>query len=115
MSIINIRGNVLFVHNYAYVCCVTEEYAVISTELRIRVAYLNPLVLQYVVAVNSNGTHSQLHTLADYWVEFFPFSEERHVEYNSSSIQLVSGNMFQLTIPQVNMSHTGVYFFNASE
>ena len=87
----------------------------ISSELIVQVAYLNPLVLQYVVAVNSNGTHSQLDTLTDYRVQFVHFSENHSIEYNMSSIKLVSGNIFQLTIPQANMSHNGTYTFSASE
>ena len=93
----------------------TDRYAVISSEPIVQVAYLNPLILQYVVVVNSNGTHSQLDALTDYRVRFVPSSEDGFVEYDMSSIELVSGNTFQLIIPQANLSHNGTYTFNASE
>lgn len=80
-----------------------------------QVAYLSSLVLQYIVAVNSNGSHSQLDTLEDYRIQLFPFSEETVIEYNMSDIETISNRVFQLTIPQANVTHNGTYNFSAGE
>ena len=93
----------------------TERYAVIPTESVVQVAYLSPLILQYIVAIDSNGSHSQLEDLTNYYIEFTQTFPGRFVEYNSSSIEMISSNVFQLTIPQADQSHTGNFTFIAGE
>lgn len=84
---------------------------VIPVKSHVEVAYLFPVSLRYVGVYNSNGSHNQLEEITDYNVEFsLPF-QDPIMEYNSSNIEIISSNVFQLTIPQVKQS--GTYTFTA--
>jgi len=80
-------------------------------ESQVEVAYLSPLTLQYIVAVDSNGSHSQLEAVTDYNIQFF--SRESNMDFNNSDIEIVSNYVYQLAIPQASSVNTGTYIFNA--
>ena len=82
---------------------------VIPIEPLVQVAYLDSLTLQFLVAFDSNGSHSDLESLTDYEIEFSSSIEDRIIHYNRSDIEIISNSVLQLTIPQANTSHAGEY------
>ena len=87
---------------YNFYVYFSEDPFVATLVEEMTVLYGEPFSILYTIASSSNGTDNNVNETLDLFIKFESPTIVEPIDLNPSLLSVVSGNLYQLTIPSAN-------------